>query len=139
MSKNSLLLLFVISFFVARTSAQGNLQFNQVKYFQFNCTQSGGSVFTESLQTVTVPAGKVWKIESANCGSYSPTTNSLIYSSGGRVLLDSRLIVDVSSNTGFLPFWIPAGTYTIGIRSMSLTNGVQFLGSMSAIEFNIVP
>jgi len=127
----SFLLLGFTSFF-----AQGNLQFNQVK-------------LVTALETV--PAGKVWKIESV-IYTISSTSSGAQSTSGGcsQVYYESTAIeiagtptkvgqgtqaASVSSlsythSYTILPIWIPAGT--------TLSGGVC-LNKISVIEFNIIP
>lgn len=117
--------------------AQGNLQFNQVK-----------------LVTVleTVPAGKVWKVESV---IYNIPSGSTTYQTGNLGSCSANdynsaaIIVDGTptkvgqgtsplaySNGAYvhsytiLPIWLPAGT--------TLSGGVC-LNKISVIEFNITP
>lgn len=121
-------------------NAQGNLQFNQVKYFQLNLTQSSSGTFDVTTLAITVPANKVWKIEAAAATSYSPSTGS--HSFGGRITLDGNLLSDFYSTPGQLtnlPFWLPAGTYNLELRSSTSTPTFYFKGGVSVIEFNVVP
>jgi len=121
--------------------AQGNLQFNQVKYFQMTVSQVGSSACSESSQVITVPAGKVWKIEMATSSAYFSASNSTSFNNGGSINLDGKIIFNAASasNSTQLPFWIPAGSYTLSLKSNFISNGYVFIGSVSAIEFNIVP
>lgn len=120
------LIIMLIAF--AAVKAQGTLQFNQVKL----------------VTTVeTVPAGKVWKVESV-LGDYlvsSCSTNPM-----HRILVNSNNVtVSRSSTVQFngscfgwqgiatvtsLPIWLPAGS------TLAISNNVS---SISVIEFNIVP
>ena len=117
--------------------AQGNLQFNQVK-------------LVTALETV--PAGKVWKIESViyniaegsttyQTGNYGNCTTS-DYNSAAIVVAGTPTKVGqgttplayssgayVHSYT-ILPIWLPAGT--------TLSGGIC-LNKISVIEFNITP
>jgi hypothetical protein len=117
--------------------AQGNLQFNQVK-------------LVTALETV--PAGKVWKIESViyniaegsttyQTGNYGNCTTS-DYNSAAIIVAGTPTKVGqgttplayssgayVHSYT-ILPIWLPAGT--------TLSGGIC-LNKISVIEFNITP
>ena len=117
-------------------SAQGNLQFNQVK-------------LVTSIETV--PLGKVWKIESV-IYNIAPTAtgyqsgagscNSTSYEStaievagiptkvgqGTQPASYSSLVYTHSYT--ILPLWIPAGT---------TLSGGTCLNKISVIEFNIIP
>lgn len=117
-------------------SAQGNLQFNQVKLIN-------------SLSTV--PTNKVWKIESVLHGNNtqwafgSPTTDCLMsikinnsdvcisrfhsYATGSGVS-PSAAASESSINCTSFPMWIPAeSAVNIGYNSIYI----------SVIEYNIVP
>ncbi len=130
--------LFLFTFLILSTlaSAQGNLQFNQVK-------------LVTSIETV--PLGKVWKIESV-IYNIAPTAtgyqsgagscNSTSYEStaievagiptkvgqGTQPASYSSLIYTHSYT--ILPLWIPAGT---------TLSGGTCLNKISVIEFNIIP
>ena len=116
--------------------AQGNLQFNQVK-------------LVTTLETV--PAGKVWKVESVIYNIASTATgyqtgaggcNSTSYEStaievagvptkvgqGTQPASYSNLVYTHSYT--ILPLWLPAGT--------SLSGGTC-VNKISVIEFNIIP
>jgi hypothetical protein len=127
--------------------AQGNLQFNQVKYYELSVTQTVSGPYAETQQSITVPAGKVWKIESAFAGYYVPSNNSTGLFGGGRMFLDNRPIFDDYLGSGaaavtspLMPIWLPPGTYTLAIKSpTSSSSTTQYLGSVSIIEFNVIP
>ena len=117
--------------------AQGNLQFNQVK-------------LVTALETV--PAGKVWKIESViyNIAEGSTTyqtgnyggCNTNDYNSAAIIVAGTPTKVGQGtsplaySNGAYvhsytiLPIWLPAGT--------TLSGGIC-LNKISVIEFNITP
>jgi hypothetical protein len=94
--------------------AQGNLQFNQVLLLDGNT----------NTPTYTVPAGKVWKIESLTASSINGYLSLTINGSPSAVLQ----VINGGNN---LPFWVPAGT----VVGFYITN----LGKVSILEFNIVP
>jgi len=117
--------------------AQGNLQFNQVK-------------LVTALETV--PAGKVWKIESViyniaegsttyqtgnsgNCTS-SDYNSAAIVVAGTPTKVGQGTSPLAYSNGAYvhsytiLPIWLPAGT--------TLSGGIC-LNKISVIEFNITP
>ena len=136
------ILLFLVSSFSARS--QGNLQFNQVKIIQN----------TDPAQTV--PAGKVWKIESVFTagdqdvyGVQTSGTNltlfaacsvpSFYYQYSGRYLAINAIPISFGIHSAGeqmtnLPIWVPAGS-TI----CTCTNSALCAKGYSAIEFNIVP
>jgi len=98
--------------------SQGNLQFNQVINLEF---VSGGT-------TVTVPTGKVWKIE--NCMITSTNFYACMVVNG--VTYYMRQHNTSSSAWDNFPFWFAEGkTITFG--------GACSSGILSIIEFNVVP
>ena len=131
--------LFLFTFLILSTlaSAQGNLQFNQVK-------------LVTSLETV--PVGKVWKIESViynipftasgyqstNGGCNSPNyyESTAIEIAGTPTKVGQGTQPASYSNLTYthsytmLPLWIPAGT---------TLSGGTCLNKVSVIEFNIIP
>ncbi|NDB35704.1 MAG: hypothetical protein EB023_10305 [Flavobacteriia bacterium] len=114
--------LFFIAFFVlGALKAQGNLQFNQV----INMPYTGSNT-----TPVTVPAGKVWKIESCMLNTASNTYSYMLYNG---VYYNMRQQLSSAHNVNF-PFWLASGTsVTFG------GNGGGAGGLLSIIEFNIVP
>jgi hypothetical protein len=122
---------------------QGNLQFNQVK------------IISNIDPPQTVPAGKVWKIESvfANDQDVYPASTSgsnqsffascgvptLWYFYYGRYLAINNIPISFGVHSAgeqltHLPIWVPAGS-TI----CTCTNSSFCARGYSAIEFNIVP
>lgn len=112
--------------------AQGNLQFNQVRYFPFTLTQVSTTVYDETILSVTVPTGKVLKIESMACGRYVASVNT--YGGQAGFEINQRTV-----SQSVLPLWLPAGTYSFGMMSQVMTVGYYYTGYISAIEFNVVP
>jgi len=101
--------------------AQGNLQFNQV----INMAFTGANT-----TPVTVPAGKVWKIES--CMLNTPS-NNYAYMLYNGVYYNMRQQLSSAHNVNF-PFWLASGTsVTFG------GNGGGAGGMLSILEFNIIP
>lgn len=142
----------VLSFFFAllaclcsqKSFAQGNLQFNQVINYVIpsQTVLNSGSNAASISGNLTVPANKVWKIESA---SYKGKGNP-----AWTLTLDNYMLFTYTQTSGGgqnlywptpYPIWLPAGTYNW--QSTYYVNGnffVTFEGaSISIIEFNIVP
>lgn len=129
--------------------AQGNLQFNQVLQPSITTSNLAGSGVVS--QTITVPTGKIWKIENASYARYANgNTNSPFYIWGGTsnvtVYLDEYLISDFLSSGGTFreakfPIWLTAGDYTLRIvnHSTSAQTSLTHKATLSVIEFNIVP
>jgi len=140
--KHLLIAFALFSFFTG--IAQGNLQFNQVK------------IISNTDPPQTVPAGKVWKIESVfTAGDQdvygvqtSGTTLSLFPACGvpsfyylysGRYLAINSIPISFGIHSAGekmtnLPIWVPAGS-TI----CTCTNNALCARGYSAIEFNIIP
>lgn len=117
----SAILLFVAGF-SQQAFAQGNLQFNQV----INYTLVGGTA-----QSFTVPAGKVWKIESVAM-DYTNTPNIYLRTPANQIVAS---FFTSSSYNNPLPYWLSSG-YT---GNFYLSNSSTYRGSVSIIEFNVVP
>ena len=143
-------LFFIFSFFFAFTlSAQGNLQFNQVLSPSIS-TSSTLFANTSQQLTVTIPTGKVWKIESASfvllsgneiysltMGGQQTTTNPYFF-------MDDHILGTYVNNFGLVdptfPIWLQSGTHILRICNNSGNNWPNNLrGTIRVIEFNIVP
>jgi hypothetical protein len=105
--------------------AQGNLQFNQVILYDLTFG---------STQAINVPAGKVWKIESA--GASTTSCNVHLQNSASQII---SIIWNGSScaSCAPLPIWLPSG-YT-GAFAYNLNNCIGAHAMVSIIEFNVVP
>lgn len=108
------LIFIAICLISLQVTAQGNLQFNQVLSLDAN---SGGN-------PVTVPAGKVWKIESVAFSS----NNAYFQIQWGGV---NYFVLNNSTPYANLPYWLPSN------ESVSLVANVN--AKVSIIEFNVVP
>jgi hypothetical protein len=143
------LLLLVFAALMNHSFAQGNLQFNRVVNYNLTgnlTTASSGKVIVQST-TITVPNGKVLKIESATC-RLSTTTSSLFSGDVPCILLNNNIISVYRStgSGGFLPLfgnfpmWLPEGSHTLQlvVDVGAGTNETAF-GMVTGIEFNIIP
>ncbi|MFT5859969.1 MAG: hypothetical protein ACI865_002076 [Flavobacteriaceae bacterium] len=95
-----------------------------------------------TVGTITVPAGKVWKVE--HCSAW------YMFPPGRRTLADRPSvyigdIVVLAANGGgnvtnysLMPVWLPSGTYNIYVSNEDGTAHV-FTTTINAIEFNVVP
>lgn len=108
--------------FSKQAFAQGNLQFNQV----INYTLVGSTPLS-----FTVPAGKVWKIEAVS----GENTNTPIVWLRTPANQPVATFFVSSGNHSPVPYWLSSG-YT---GNFYLTNSSGYRGSVSIIEFNVVP
>lgn len=107
--------------FSPSASAQGNLQFNQVIFYD---------LAANGTQAITVPAGKIWKIESVGTGS-SNSSPLWLRNAGGNFIAHFNTS---SYDSSPFPFWLPTGfTGTL----VNLHPSARY--SISIIEFNVVP
>jgi hypothetical protein len=122
----ALILCFAVS------KAQNNLQFNRAVLVRADSISNcgGGCPDTILYQNFTVPANKVWKIESIN------------YNPGNYVLfLDGNSFPRVTSQIPTTyPIWLPSGTYAIYFGTFNSANSAtgQYSYLLSALEFNVV-
>lgn len=149
MKKLSLFLSFTL--FALSVFAQGNLQFNQVIYQEITFTQAATATNPQTQTTFTVPSGKVWKIESAFTASNqyqsssSPAGAYGFYTADCYLAINGRIVYSaVQSVQTHFPIWLPTGTYTLtlgrtGIVTPNASNPTTWNGSISAIEFNVIP
>lgn len=132
--KNIFLILAIA--FSSASFAQGNLQFNQViNYENTAFVPTAGSAVQGSI---TVPTGKVWKVETCSYVLVSGGNDFAYTTSSGSVHIGKNTVYDATSNqtTNYLPLWLGEGTYDISRYSQS---GYTVSIAFSAIEFNIVP
>lgn len=87
--------------------------------------------------TKTVPAGKIWKIESA---PVSLTSGTGLYKSMIQINGKGCVLHDYSSGQvmNHLPIWLPEGT-VISEYSCAAPNFPTCSGLLSIIEYNVVP
>jgi hypothetical protein len=106
--------------------SQGTLQFNQVLWFQLE---------DEVSFPISVPAGKVWKIESAaiNAGS----SQMFVYLRNSTDETVAILEKGTDDYTQPLPYWLPSG-YTGSFYFWYSSTG-PYRASVSIIEFNVIP
>ena len=130
--KNILLILAIA--FSIYSNAQGNLQFNQVINISYDFTSSSSEGV---IGTITVPSGKVLKIEGAslllNWGTYFAEAT---YSYAMIIIADIPVYAR-TNDVRCLPLWLSEGTYDI-YSSFGASSG-NFRAGISAIEFNVVP
>ncbi len=118
--------IFIGAGFSKKSFAQGNLQFNQVILYDIPGNTS---------QSITVPAGKVWKIESASTSH--PCNSIYLLNSSGQYIAQLYIPgnANLSSSSLTLPYWLPSsfsGSFRVGDNCVNR-------GSVSIIEFNVIP
>ena len=138
------LLTFILISINSVFSQNNNLQFNRALFEEYSMTfpanstivsTTGGTTFISNL---TVPIGKVWKIESSNRlvkTDYSSTSSGLT--------VNCQFWINKFNFQGseIYPIWLPAGTYTIYLNQQASGLSYQITASLtiSGIEFNLVP
>tara|TARA_B100000963_G_C22412905_1_gene574082 strand:- start:333 stop:743 length:411 start_codon:yes stop_codon:yes gene_type:complete len=126
-------LLLTCSLFYGQGSS--NLGFNQV--LNYNYSAQFINYDFNSVGSLTVPAGKVWKITSSS--TYFKNGNSAwIYATAIKV--GDQIVSGNYSANGFYqsntPLWLSNGTYTVYL--LCNDNGADNIyGSISIVEFNI--
>lgn len=142
MSRISVLFATILFVFLSYTaSAQGDLQFSQVINYNL-FVQANGSVYYDTDEvTLTVPAGKVWKIESGHLSEQITNSNNQYKVPGGYLLLDGSIIAGESSNNydPKFPIWLSPGTYTITLQGGTNSSNYAWFAFVSIIEFNVTP
>lgn len=143
-----------LGFLASVACAQGNLQFNQAVKLDLVGIQSvgvGSNYHQVAIQTVNIPVGKVWKIESTNAnitkGQYTTSTYAALFNWAGTpvIYMDDVIIYSsVVSTTLTVPhqiYWLPAGTHTFSLWLPTVSSAVpySYTGTITAIEFNVVP
>ena len=116
-------------------NAQGNLQFNQVINSEYTFTGNPNNV----IATITVPNGKVLKIEGVSLLLVSGTSEFPVYSSYAAVTIAGiNVYYSYSYQNTCLPLWLGEGTHNIVVNQTGNTSATHKVG-ISAIEFNVVP
>jgi len=120
--KNQVIKIIFLAFFSFLGSVihgQGNLQFNQVINLPF---------VAGNTTPVTVPSGKVWKLESCMLNSSGNGNAFMLYNG----YLYNMRQQQTSTQVATFPFWLSSGaSVTFGTSSSG--------GILSILEFNIVP
>lgn len=122
---SSAVIIFCLVLFTDKSYAQGNLQFNQV----INLI-----IPANTIVPFTVPAGKVWKIESAGLGGSSSSSLILRDASALPIAYFFGATSTSGGNAPF-PFWL-ASSFSGSFQS---TGTNPYRDVVSIIEFNVVP
>ncbi len=117
------LLFFLLLLLTTATfsSAQGNLQFNQVVNF---------TLVGITPVNFTVPAGKVWKIEAVGAESTNTPEVHLRNASNQPI----ATFYPAGTYHSPLPYWLNSGFS----GNFYLLNSATYRGSVSIIEFNVL-
>ena len=130
-----LLFILLSTFLSSGIYAQANnLQFSQVLNFEYSSPVLSG--YGEStVGSLTVPAGKVWKVTSGSCYPSPNNTSGCSIRIGNNVIY----LVGYSFNTSVsnTPTWLNTGSYSVIISSL-FGSSTAFIGALSIVEFNIV-
>jgi len=126
--KNKILILSIFLLgALSNIKAQGNLQFNQVRYIEMQFTYPG-----QDTITLNVPANKVFKIE-----GHTIAGNACIYINDKPISLPNTN----GLTQPVLPIWLASGNYTLKLIACNtgFSSGNIVKGAISGIEFNVVP
>ncbi len=160
---NKVILLFFL--FISKVSlSQTNLQFSKVVYFKTSGNYQGNPNLSNVINqlnykdtSISVPVGKVWKIESANVTSHGGSSGFELapvnsgYSYGGNFLLLDNLLIASQTSANYteskidkysnFPIWLPSGSYSLKLIGQSVAASVSYTvyASISALEFTLVP
>ncbi|MDB4678440.1 hypothetical protein OAE93_01790 [bacterium] len=114
--------------------AQGNLQFNQVLNFDYSAiVPAYGDV---SVGTLTVPPDKVWKITAASSSGDVLTSRDKTMIVVNNHTISAARSNGISNNT---PYWLSSGTSNQIKFANLYSSGRDIVGSISVLEFNVVP
>ena len=133
-----LILTIVTTITIWGVNAQGNnLQFNQAIFQEFIFTvPSGYDERFFNAGTITVPQNKVWKITSSSAYCTDNNAAEKMFEAG--IKINNHILRFENESHEPHPIWLNPGNYTIW-----LANGAsaypKTIGSISGIEFNLVP
>ena len=140
--------LFVLFILIGKISfAQGNnLQFNRAIFSELS-QSVGANVFNDvSIGIITVPQGKVWKLERVSLvGNFPCNVGITYYSTFSGILFLNNLVVGGENGNydGFCPIWLPEGTYTfksnLSPSGACINHAYNLKVSYNGIEFNLTP
>jgi hypothetical protein len=146
--------------FLGRIYAQGNLQFNQVRKITWTQTTPVGGINSNKYHlmgpfVVTVPVGKVLKIESMNVSkqrispmnSYQEALGATSYTDPPSLFLEETMVFSSPSASGSSAqnnlnaaiTWLPAGDHNFYIAGYVNSIANTYAALLTGIEFNVVP
>lgn len=151
----SFLFLFFCGLISLSAQAQGNLQFNRVINLDITGPPvTGTSPFNYvsiAAQTVTVPVGKVWKVESVDVGitkGYVSTSEISLHTGAwcDPVLYLNNVMIKGNTATSsrhkeHMVRWLAEGTHVFDLYFEKFNGVPTFTVSafITIIEFNVVP
>jgi hypothetical protein len=116
--------------------SQGNLQFNQVLTFTGSIGVIGPNAVTSPIQTV--PAGKVWKIESVGGLASNQSSGNVRFgiqiNTGISIVYWNNLI-----DQNICPIWLKTNDNLQFYYHNPSTNAQTCSYIISVVEFNIIP
>lgn len=138
----SSILCAVVAVLALQSFAQGQLTWGQAILIHLH-GPGGMGVNLVQDKTITVPTGRVWKIESVAIGTEKDFTSTggvifTPYQTGCYVTLDKRVIapaLDDHPGLRISPIWLPAGTYTLDLWDQDGYMTTEHRALISAIEF----
>ncbi|MDC0338649.1 hypothetical protein OAN33_03825 [Flavobacteriales bacterium] len=125
--------------------AQGDLQFNQVINETYSGVGSGNSNSRINIGSITVPSGKVWKVQTASITMATGTNGSYVFNGSSyynhTVYIGDNMVFMYMDSPDealgqLLPLWLGPGSYDVGCAQGLSVNAKI---AISAIEFNVVP
>ena len=133
-----------IIFSVYQLKSQGNLQFNQVLNYNLFVTSTSAGIRTQTI-SVTVPTGKVWKVE--YCSASLPNSTISVGGDFRNLKLNIDNVNCFCNNGNFLhqlvtPLWLNEGMHSLSLSfyyNYSGSDNGGAYGKVSIIEFNVVP
>lgn len=135
----------VLVLLASSASAQGNLQFNRVVNYTIVTPFAAGNSRPSETLVVTVPPGKVIKVESAHLSYQSSgITYYINYTSNitGHLVLNNAVIACFDNlipiHEG--PIWLAEGTHTFFLQGYyNSSSSYKWNAFVTGIEFNVVP
>ncbi|MEO1415055.1 MAG: hypothetical protein AAFW00_07235, partial [Bacteroidota bacterium] len=140
-----LTILFLTQACLNHSFGQKDLDFNDVIYIELNGINGNSPEILDSV-VVTIPTGRVWKIESAHTTNRDPSTQVPDISGWTFITLNYVRITPVYgfaevSNLEMFPLWLPAGQYTFRLvrGATASTVGDLTQGFVSILEYIVTP
>ncbi len=131
----------LVAIFTSNLLAQANLQLNDIVNLKDTKVGNGTKLLLDS--TITVPAGKTWKIESVSIGQHDISVGYISYYSNTEMIVIDNTLVNsnnVNDTPSLLPLWLKEGEHRLNFVASSSTDGfTNYSYLITILEFNIVP